>query len=147
MKIEVKLHKQPDDNTCGPAVIKTLADQFNITTAKGELFSFGYIKRLCGCTKDGTELRGFNKALKRLGMKKVRAGMKDITLRRPALWPILALIKDPESNDDHYTLVRGYGNELVYLADPYYGNITMHIGEFRERIRFFNGRPWLWEII
>ena len=139
------LFKQHHDYDCGPACIKMLVDHFGIKHPNGSTISYRYIKRLCRCTKDGTEFRDFNNALKHFGFKRRRMSLNSYYSKKNAF---VALIEDPEEpSEDHYVVLTPTSSGYLFgqtfdIIDPYYGVNN----KFPVVIRSFNSKPWVWEI-
>jgi len=135
----MKLYKQPNSYTCGTTCIKMLADHFK-KTYNSRNYSFKRLKVICNNTKDGTEIRDINKALKELNLKRERVSSLIYG------WH-LTLIIDSVPNTDHYVLVkRSVFKNRVFIMDPYDGKYSIPDHVFDKLVRKYNNKPWIWRI-
>jgi ABC-type bacteriocin/lantibiotic exporter with double-glycine peptidase domain len=127
-------------------MVATFYKKMHPTT--GEPYSITSIKRMCKTTKEGgTEIKDMDKALTKLGLKRVRTTLNRV-LSKEVKCPIIVLIKDETPNTDHYVLIDGvFAKSMFSIIDPE-THVTTYVGleKMKELIRKYDKKDWIWEI-
>lgn len=124
---KAKTYLQPDDNTCGPASLKTALEILGIKKPLGELI------RLCRTTRNGTSPIKLIRAANRLGVSVLAVQQSTLThlqntLKHKPLKPRAVIVDylydlkadfSPHEESGHYAAVASYSasNRRIVLFD------------------------------
>ena len=123
---KAKPYPQPDENSCGPASLKTALEILGIRK------SFSTLSRLCGVTKQGTSVKKLIRVANRLGvsvlavewatLRHLQSALKSISSQpRAVIVDYLYLDKQPYEETGHYAVVATYSarNGRILIFDSY----------------------------
>ena len=124
---KAKTYLQPDDNTCGPASLKTALEILGIRKSLGELI------KLCRTTRNGTSPAKLIRAANRLGISVLAVEKTTLThlqnaLKYKSLKPRAVIVDylydlkadlSPHEESGHYAAVASYSasNRRIILFD------------------------------
>ena len=145
--IKLKLFKQ-SKGYCGPACLKMILSFYEINKSEKYLAKITKTSRIKGCKE-----KNIIKAAKEFGLKgyiKQNSSIHELKQLIKKKNPVIINWFSPEEAG-HYSVVIGFKNDKIFLADPHFGKIKKHKIEWFEQrwfdLPFHPKGPVLKEII
>ncbi|MFZ4714878.1 MAG: cysteine peptidase family C39 domain-containing protein [Bacteriovoracaceae bacterium] len=134
-----------ESGNCGPCSLKMIADYYGLKKKTGEEYSVPSLNRLCHVTKEwGCEKSDMNRVMKRLGLKKEKVTLRNISRHLARKKPVLSLIID-ESGIGHYAVIKGVDQQKIIFHDSYWGkNFKRPKKSVQKQAKPFQN--WMWAL-
>jgi len=146
LKIQVPFVKQgKTSSNCGPCTLKMVADYFGVKHPDGRRYSVKSLNRLLRVEfNQGCEKSDMNRVLKRMGLKREKVTLSQISKKIAEKKPIICLFTD-ETDEGHYSVITGEKKNQLYFNDSYHGKgFVRSKHTLKRRLKPFGN--WLWAI-
>ena len=117
MTLATYAYKQPNNWTCGPAVVRLILRCF------GRKRTIKEVIRELGVGREGTANKDLKKILRKYDIKfkeKEFASLKDVKAKIKTHWIVIAYWI-PKYKEAHYSIVKRIGAKRVYFHDTWFG--------------------------